>query len=33
MPDGFAPVAPMLAGYPAATPPARQPERPQIVWS
>jgi nitroreductase len=33
VPDGFAPVAPMLVGYPAVTSPARQAERPQVVWS
>jgi nitroreductase len=32
IPDGFAPVAPILVGYPAVTPPPREIERPEIVW-
>jgi nitroreductase len=33
VPDGFAPVAPMLVGYPAAAPPPRPVEAPHIVWA
>jgi hypothetical protein len=33
IPADFAPVAPILVGYPAATPPPRQNERPEIHWA
>lgn len=32
IPDGFAPVAPILVGHPAVTPLPREIERPEIVW-
>jgi nitroreductase len=32
IPDGFEAVAPIVVGYPAATPAPRQIERPQVVW-
>jgi nitroreductase len=33
IPDGFEPIAPLLVGHPAAPPPPRQNDRPQIIWS
>lgn len=32
IPDGFTAVAPILVGYPAASPPPRTNDRPEIVW-
>jgi nitroreductase len=33
IPEGFAPVAPILVGYPKAAPPPRDIPRPEIVWA
>jgi nitroreductase len=33
IPGGFEPVAPILVGYPTINPPAREIQRPEIVWS